>query len=440
MCIRDRHKQMQFDPMSKITSLVQVPISQANARQRRGRAGRTREGQCFKLYSDSEHAAMASHQLPEMQRLPLEALCLTVLVNGVGGSFLPHEFLGSTMSPPKPATVTAALDTLRMLGAVHQDGTASPLGRLIDRIPSSVHVARMLIFGAILGCVDAAAITASFMSQGSSPFSAPRAKRAEADAAKAKLQLACSDHITHVRVFEQWHAAKANGREQDFCAKNWVSSRVLREVDRARGQLLRILTELRFHDGHEQGVFNANRTSVAALQAMLCAGLYPNVAQMKAPKQRYHDTQGGAVASAPQSKELSFFCRTKDTETRGDQRVFMHPSSVNFQTREYSSPWLVYHEKVATSRVFLRDSTMVTPYSLLLFGGEVQTDVRNGTIAIDGWINSRANPKVAVLVRQLRSELDQVLEAPCEDPSMELHGSRVIKEMQSLVLTEGFGE
>merc|ERR1712166_1191344 len=108
-------------------------------------------------------------------------------------------------------------------------------------------------------------------------------------------------------------------------------------------------------------------------------------------------------------------------------------------TRDYSSPWLVFHQKIQTSKVFVRDSTMVTPYSLLLFGGRVETIVKNGTIAIDGWIKFRANPKVAVLVRQLRAELDQVLEAKFNDPSIELHSSHVIKEMQSLIMTEGFG-
>ena len=115
---------------------------------------------------------------------------------------------------------------------------------------------------------------------GSSPFSAPRAMRAEADAAREKLRLACSDHITLVRTFELWYAARANGKQDAFCKEHWVSKRVMNEVQKTRNQYLRTLQGLQLHDGHEDGVFNANRTSVAALQAMLCAGLYPNLAEV----------------------------------------------------------------------------------------------------------------------------------------------------------------
>lgn len=101
---------------------------------------------------------------------------------------------------------------------------------------------------------------------GTSPFSAPRAKRAEADAARNQLRLAASDHITLIRTFELWHAAKANGREKAFCAEHWVSSRVMREVDKARSLFLKVLVNLNFHDGNEHGIANANRTSVPALQ------------------------------------------------------------------------------------------------------------------------------------------------------------------------------
>ena len=101
---------------------------------------------------------------------------------------------------------------------------------------------------------------------GASPFSAPRAKRAEADAARNKLRLAASDQITLIRTFELWNAAKNKGNEKRFCSDHWVSQRVMREVDKARSLFIRVLVNLNFHDGNEHGVANANRTSVPALQ------------------------------------------------------------------------------------------------------------------------------------------------------------------------------
>lgn len=71
------------------------------------------------------------------------------------------------------------------------------------------------------------------------------------------------------------------------------------------------------------------------------------------------------------------------------------PSALSaLQVRHYSSPYLVYHEKVKTSRVFIRDCSMVSVYPLVLFGGgQVSTELRRGAFVIsldDGWIQFAA--------------------------------------------------
>lgn len=80
------------------------------------------------------------------------------------------------------------------------------------------------------------------------------------------------------------------------------------------------------------------------------------------------------------------------------------------QVRHYDSPYLVYHEKVKTSRVFIRDCSMVCVYPMVLFGGgKVNVELKHGEFAIsldDGWIRftaashevSRLNLRVSVFV------------------------------------------
>jgi len=70
----------------------------------------------------------------------------------------------------------------------------------------------------------------------------------------------------------------------------------------------------------------------------------------------------------------------------GTGQIHLHPSSVNFVTRQYESPWLVYLQMMQTSKIYVYDCTMATPYALLLFGGRIHVDHRSGLVVIDDWI------------------------------------------------------
>ncbi len=64
----------------------------------------------------------------------------------------------------------------------------------------------------------------------------------------------------------------------------------------------------------------------------------------------------------------------------------MHPTAVNFTSNSYDSPWLVYLSKVQTNKVYVRESTAVSAYAVLLFGGDIQVDRKNGFIIVGSWI------------------------------------------------------
>ena len=74
-------------------------------------------------------------------------------------------------------------------------------------------------------------------------------------------------------------------------------------------------------------------------------------------------------------------------------------------------PFIVFHEKVRTSRVFVRDCTVVAPAALLLFGGVIDVHHASGRVSLDGWLWLRASAQTAVLYKRLRWALDAELNA-----------------------------
>lgn len=85
---------------------------------------------------------------------------------------------------------------------------------------------------------------------------------------------------------------------------------------------------------------------------------------MLTPEKSFHMQAGGAIPRQPNADELKF-------KTKTDGYVALHPSSINSNVGYFGSPYLVYQEKVKTSRVFIRECSMVPQLPLVLFSGEV---------------------------------------------------------------------
>ena len=167
------------------------------------------------------------------------------------------------------------------------------------------------------------------------------------------------------------------------------------------------------------------------------AGFYPQVVSVRHPETKFVQTAGGTVErESRDGRELKFFC-----EDVG--RVFLHPSSVNAGAGKFESPWLVFSERVETARVYVRDSTMVGAYALLLFGGDVEVDHERGRVQMDGgWAQFSAPARIGVLVREMRAAVDRLLErhidAPVAEGEDNLSSSPVVRAVLELLATEGF--
>jgi ATP-dependent RNA helicase DHX57 len=174
-----RVKETQFEAANSMMHLVETWASRASCKQRRGRAGRTRPGQCFKLFTrDTEQQRMRPQQVPELLRTPLEQLCLTVKSMGEHDV---RKFLAMAIDPPSTAALDSALKSLREVEAIDltDRGDLTALGKHMANIPADLRISKMLLFGSVFGCLDPMLTIASIMSL-KSPFTSPMEKRDEA--------------------------------------------------------------------------------------------------------------------------------------------------------------------------------------------------------------------------------------------------------------------
>ena len=226
-------KQNVYNPKQGLDSLVITPISQASAKQRAGRGGRTGPGKCYRLYTESAYRnEMSPTSVPEIQRVNLGFTTLTMKAMGIN-DLLSFDF----MDPPSPQALISALEQLYSLGALDEEGLLTKLGRKMAEFPLEPPLSKMLLASVDLGCTDEILTIISMITTGNI-FYRPREKQALADQKRAKFFQPEGDHLTLLAVYEAWKAKNFSG---PWCFENFVQSRSLRRAQDVRKQLLSIM-------------------------------------------------------------------------------------------------------------------------------------------------------------------------------------------------------
>ncbi|OAQ35632.1 P-loop containing nucleoside triphosphate hydrolase protein [Linnemannia elongata AG-77] len=224
-------KQKMYDPTTGMDALLVVPISQAAATQRSGRAGRTRAGICFRMYSrESYETEMEKETVPEILRTGLTGTVLSLKRLGildVNG----FEFLDR----PGEEELQAALRELYLVGGIDRFGQMTDVGHGMITYPVNPLLARALVEAEKIGCLDKV-ITIVAMLSVEEPFYLPR-KEEEQDAAReahAKFYHPSGDHVTLLNVYEAW---RESDYSKDWCHKQYFHLRHLRMAKNIRSQL-----------------------------------------------------------------------------------------------------------------------------------------------------------------------------------------------------------
>jgi len=242
-----REKQSSYDPSNRMPLLVEKFTAKANAKQRRGRAGRVRSGTCYKLISKKTYDSLPDHGEPEIRRCALDQTLLSLMFIGVERGN--GNFLRTLLDPPSKASVDAAIFSLQRLGAVTTgEGNLSltSLGLHLAGIPAPPAVGKMLIMGSILGCRSAGLAMAAGMSVGRSPFLRidNRTKGGEEESMedmKRRMTLeerntlfksvGNSDHAMLAAAFLNWDSIQTGDSDQKrYCEKLGLSFNGMRDL------------------------------------------------------------------------------------------------------------------------------------------------------------------------------------------------------------------
>ncbi|KAG9459931.1 hypothetical protein H6P81_004439 [Aristolochia fimbriata] len=310
-------KQNVYNPKQGLDSLVITPISQASAKQRAGRAGRTGPGKCYRLYTESSYRnEMSPTSIPEIQRINLGLTTLTMKAMGIN-DLLSFDF----MDPPSPQALVSAMEQLYSLGALDEEGLLTKLGRKMAEFPLDPPLSKMLLASVDLKCSDEI-LTIIAMIQTQNIFYRPREKQAQADQKRAKFFQPEGDHLTLLAVYEAWKAKNFSG---PWCFENFVQSRSLRRAQDVRKQLLTIM------DKYKLEVVSAGK-DFTSIQKAIAAGFFFHAAR-KDPQEGYRTLVE-------------------------NQSVYIHPSSALFQRQP---DWVVYHELVMTTKEYMREVTVIDP-------------------------------------------------------------------------------
>ena len=310
-------KQNAYDPKLGMDSLVVTPISQAQAKQRAGRAGRTGPGKCFRLYTEAAYQSeMLPTPIPEIQRQNLAHTILMLKAMGIN-DLLHFDF----MDPPPVNTMLTALEELYALSALDDEGLLTRLGRKMADFPMEPSLSKVLLASVALECSDEMLSIVAMLNL-PQVFTRPKDKQEQADKKKAKFHDPSGDHLTLLNVYQAWIRS---GYSSPWCHENFIHARQMRRAKDVRDQMVKIMQR------YKHPIVSCGRHSQKVRQA-LCAGFFRNAAR-KDPREGYRTLIEGTP-------------------------VYVHPSSALFGKHV---EWVVYHTLILTSKEYMHATTSIEP-------------------------------------------------------------------------------
>jgi HrpA-like RNA helicase len=227
-----------YNPRTFTSSLVEGPISKASGNQRKGRAGRTREGTCYRLYTRKDFENRILFTTEEIYRTDLSEVVLRMADLGLT-TFEEFDFI----SPPNREGLIAAIETLNLLDALEPDRTLSRIGKLMTEFPLPPRQSRIIVEAIVKypQVTEETLIAAAFLST-QSPYLLPPGEETDARKAHHRFRDADGDFVSYLKLFRAYGEARDKSK---FCEGNYLDERAMAEIANVTLQLEEIVSDLK---------------------------------------------------------------------------------------------------------------------------------------------------------------------------------------------------
>ncbi|HOX18618.1 MAG TPA: helicase-related protein, partial [Spirochaetales bacterium] len=226
-----------YNPKTFTASLVEVPISKASCNQRKGRAGRTRPGYCYRLFTRDDFESRQLFTMEEIYRTDLTEVVLRMAELGIT-DFERFDFI----SKPPRSGIVGAVEALELLDALNPDRSLTRVGELMCKFPLLPRHSRMIVEGILAypNVLEETLIAAAFLST-QTPFILPPGEEMEARRAHHAFRDPAGDFVSYLRIFRQFREAKSQAK---FCERSYLDERTMHEIVRVKEQIELIVAEL----------------------------------------------------------------------------------------------------------------------------------------------------------------------------------------------------
>lgn len=381
-------KQKSWDPQTGMHALDLATISQSSAKQRMGRAGRTRPGVCYRLYTAVAYDRFDAETLPEIQRTSLSATLLLLKTLRPDDDLLQLDLVDR----PDPNNVRASLRELAAIEAIDASGHLTRLGRRLVHFPLEPTQAKLLLTAAAHSCLDEMLTVVSMLgSSGDGLFTGRRG--GEQESQRRVFESGFGDHVSSLFLFESW---SAEGFDNAWLERHGVSVRAMKQAKETREQIKRILDSN--HDAVMKLVEEEKRKAsaevdatsdaatspldtITALRKSIAITYFHQLARLNSTASSLvASSSGPSAGSSSRPSDVSYRPFPDDAPavasgggpTRGaldlglfgsasatnTPKLYVHPASSLANARP-PAKWIVYGEVVATGRQWMRQCCTV---------------------------------------------------------------------------------